>query len=151
MKTKNEMAKIISIFKSIYAYEPTLGLLTKSSERRGIEVVLPALERKKSRFNTKWENGPVITGCRLFNSLPKSLREIKNLRDFKPALKTFLKYLPPTTQSLLDTNLSEHSKWKMSNNDWNRIYQHCTSPEEQELRKRQTIHRLVKSRLDTLT
>ena len=74
---------------------PNCGLVTTFSERRGREVVIPPVKGIASVQSMR-EGSFQIHGGRLFNSLPKKIRNLSkiSIEDFKMNLDKYLESLP---------------------------------------------------------
>ena len=83
-----ERYRIIYAWKSLHNLVPNPGLvLAPRSGRRGRTCRIPPLSGTSAKIQSIKEQSFVIHALRLFNSLPKSVREISsNLDDFKYAL-----------------------------------------------------------------
>ena len=90
-----ERYRIIYTWKILEGQVPNCGLDCTTSDRRGREACVPALKGKPSvrklREQSFQHNGP-----KLFNSLPKQLRNLSNVsvEDFKEKLDKYLQKLP---------------------------------------------------------
>ena len=88
-------------YSAIYAWKilegivPNCGLEVLNSERRGREISIPELKGSQ-RVETLRENSFQVKGARIFNSLPKSLRNLKQISvdDFKFKLDKYLETIP---------------------------------------------------------
>ena len=74
---------------------PNCGLEVLNSERRGREISIPELKGSQ-RVKTLRENSFQVKGARIFNSLPKSLRNLKQISvdEFKFKLDKYLETIP---------------------------------------------------------
>ena len=90
-----ERYKIIYTWKVLEGIVPNCGIKYNTSERRGRQCEVPKCKGRQS-VQTLRENSFQVAGPRLFNSLPKYLREIKKSAkvDFKEQLDLFLATLP---------------------------------------------------------
>ena len=90
-----ERYRALYVWKILEGLVPNCGLESTSSERRGREVLIhPA--RGKKIFQSLREGSFQVNGARLFNSLPKKLRNMTRipLDDFKSSLDHYLETLP---------------------------------------------------------
>ena len=73
------------------------GITSKDSHRRGRSCNLPSLDGKVAKLR---EASLAYQGAKLFNALPKDVRELKNvpLAKFKSALDAFLSKVPDEPQ-----------------------------------------------------
>ena len=74
---------------------PDCGLVTQTSERRGRELKIPAI-RGKGKIQTLREASFQVHGARLFNSMPKSIRDLSRISvdQFKYKLDIYLQSIP---------------------------------------------------------
>ena len=91
-----ERYRIIYVWKILEGLTPNCGIETTTSERRGREVKIPPVKGIKGRIQTLREASFQIHGPRLFNSLPKSVRNLTrvSVEEFKCSLDKFLEKLP---------------------------------------------------------
>ena len=92
-----ERYRIISVWKIIQGLTPNCGVeLAPVNERLGRRCAVPhLLPGGRAAIQTLRENSFQIDGPRLFNSLPKKIRDIKTSQDdFKEALDIFLMTIP---------------------------------------------------------
>ena len=102
LERRAERYKIIYTWKILESLAPnpsTNKLVTKYSERRGRSCVLPRLARQQTcsaKINTIRENSFCFQGPKLFNCLPKSIRNITNVTvdTFKHHLDKLLSTVP---------------------------------------------------------
>ena len=90
-----ERYRIIYTWKVLEGLVPNCGIQECHSERRGRECSVPNV-RGKQRIQTLRNQSFQVDGPRLFNSLPKNLRNIKSVSvmEFKEHLDKFLALLP---------------------------------------------------------
>ena len=92
-----ERYKIIYTWKVLEGLVPNCGLYEKETEneRTGRKCQLPRLQGS-ARIKTMRESSFQISGPKLFNALPKTLRNLKNVTeiDFKEQLDQFLTKIP---------------------------------------------------------
>ena len=103
-----ERYRILYVWKILEGYAPNCGIeVAQENQRLGRKVKIPSLVRNGRRsVQTLREQGFQINGARLFNILPKEIREIKyHQDDFKEALDEFLSGVPdqPRIGSLVPT------------------------------------------------
>ena len=86
---------IIYAWKILEGISPNCGLISQTSERRGRELKIPAI-RGKGRIQTLREASFQVHGARLFNSMPKSIRELTKISvdQFKYKLDVYLQSIP---------------------------------------------------------
>ena len=92
-----ERYRMIYVWKVLEAKVPNCGVVeAPENERLGRRVTIPSLRPGGRRAaQTLREQSFQINGARLFNSLPKKIREIKkNQEDFKEALDQHLARIP---------------------------------------------------------
>ena len=90
-----ERYRALYVWKILEGLTTNCGLETTTSDRRGREVIiLPA--RGKQGIQTLRENSFQVNGARIFNSLPKKIRNLSKipLDDFKSKLDSYLETLP---------------------------------------------------------
>ena len=90
-----ERYRALYVWKILEGLVPNCGLEQTLSERRGREVLIPELKGSQ-RVKSLRENTLQVNGAKIFNSLPKSLRNLSRipLEDFKMQLDKFLETLP---------------------------------------------------------
>ena len=103
-----ERYRIIYIWKILEGYVPNCGVTSENENKRlGRKVKIPSLSKNgRQAVQTLRESCFQINGARLFNCLPKKVREIKVYQDeFKEALDEYLGTLPdqPRIGSLVPT------------------------------------------------
>ena len=92
-----ERYRIIYVWKILQGIVPNCGVkLSEYNERLGRKVSIPNLKRNgRKAIQTLREQSFQINGARLFNCLPKQLRNIKTCQDdFKAALDKHLSSVP---------------------------------------------------------
>ena len=109
-----ERYRIIYMWKVLEAKVPNCGVTeAPENERLGRRVAIPALRPGGRRaVQTLREQGFQVNGARLFNSLPKRIREIRNNQDtFKEALDLPLARVPdqPRMGGLLPTAVDQQT------------------------------------------
>ena len=90
-----ERYRIIYAWKILEGLAPNCGLQETFSIRRGREIKIP-LVKGSGRIKTLREGSFQIHGGKLFNSLPKKLRDLTkiSIEDFKSNLDQYLSSLP---------------------------------------------------------
>ena len=90
-----ERYRVIYIWKILEGISPNCGIQETHSDRRGREVQVPKV-KGNGKFQTIREGTFQIHGAKLFNSLPKSVRNITrtSVDEFKVALDKFLQTIP---------------------------------------------------------
>ena len=109
-----ERYRAIYVWKILEGYAPNCGIeLAQENQRLGRKVKIPSLARNgRQSIQSLREQGFRINGARLFNILPKKIREIKyNHEEFKEALDVFLSGVPdqPRIGSLVPTATDQMS------------------------------------------
>ena len=92
MQRRMERYRILYVWKILKGHVPNCGLeFTDESNRRGTEVIIPFLKKSSKR-----EQSFQVHGGKLFNSIPKYLRQMagNNLDDFKERLDLYLSSIP---------------------------------------------------------
>ena len=94
-----ERYRALYVWKILECLTPNCGLETMKSERRGREVVIKPARGKQS-IQTLRENSFQVNGAKVFNSLPKKIRNLTNipLEEFKSKLDSYLETLPDEPQ-----------------------------------------------------
>ena len=75
-----ERYRALYVWKILECVTPNFGLETMTSERRGREVVIKPARWKQS-IQTLRENSFQVNGAKVFNSLPKKIRNLT--KEFK--------------------------------------------------------------------
>ena len=90
-----ERYRAIYIWKILEGISPNCGINMITSDRRGREVQIPQM-KGKGRFNTIREGSFQVHGAKIFNSLPKAIRNLSKIsvEEFKLSLDKFLQTLP---------------------------------------------------------
>ena len=90
-----ERYRIIYTWKVLEGLVPNCGIKESISDRRGRECIIPHVKGKSSIQSLRNQSFQV-NGPRLFNSLPKKLRDIRKVSvdDFKEQLDKYLSALP---------------------------------------------------------
>ena len=92
-----ERYRIIYMWKILEGYAPNCGIEEAPlNERLGRKVKIPSLvQNGRKGIQTLRENSFQINGARLFNSLPKKIRNIKYSQDdFKEAMDSYISDVP---------------------------------------------------------
>ena len=100
-----ERYQVIYIWKIMEGLTPNCGVSwSESTERNRRVCKIPPLKGARS-VQTLRSQSFQVSGPRLFNSMPKNIRNMKkcSLEDFKMTLDTFLRNIPdePKTESLI--------------------------------------------------
>ena len=72
---RNERYRLFYIWKSLRNMVPSLNLEVKNDLRYEIKVIIPKLSGKISSVRTIRERTVNINGARIFNSMPRIIRE----------------------------------------------------------------------------
>ena len=91
-----ERYRILYVWKIMKEIVPNCGLtFSDDNSRRGLECNIPVLKGPKG-VQTLREKSFQIHGAKLFNALPKNLRNSKvtNIEDFKYLLDKYLESIP---------------------------------------------------------
>ena len=90
-----ERYRAIYVWKIIEGMVPNCGLDVTDSDRRGREIAVPHFKGTQ-RIQTLREMSFQVNGARIFNSLPKAIRNLRRLSvvDFKSKLDEYLQTLP---------------------------------------------------------
>ena len=88
---RSERYKLFYIWKSIYGHVPSLGLKLKWDQRKGNHILENRIEATSAnirnlKMKSIYGHGPI-----LFNSLPRSIRDIsQSFEEFKKVTDIFL-------------------------------------------------------------
>ena len=118
---RNQRYRILYVWKSLNDMVPSLGLKTKFDPRNGTKIILPKYSGKIMRIRTLQEKHIKFEGSRLFNSLPRILREFSgSLKSFKYLLDEFLWKIPdcPILIGYSSHNLDKDSHQSNCITDW---------------------------------
>ena len=90
-----ERYRVLYVWKILQGISPNCGLEMTYNERRGREVKIPPI-KSKGTVQSLRESSFQVMGPRLFNSLPKSLRNLQkgSIEDFKRKLDQYLEKIP---------------------------------------------------------
>ena len=90
-----ERYRAIYVWKMIEGLVPNCGLEVTASERRGREIMVPQ-SKGSQRIQSMRDRSFQVNGARIFNSLPKSVRNLTrtSIEDFKSKLDKYLETLP---------------------------------------------------------
>ena len=90
-----ERYRAIYVWKIVQGLVPNCGLEVSSSERRGREIVISA-SKGSQRLKTLRDQSFQVNGAKIFNSLPKSIRNLNgtDIDEFKSKLDKYLELLP---------------------------------------------------------
>ena len=105
----------------IHGYAPSLGFEVKHDERRGKLIVTNKPTGNVIRTITLKEKSLQYMGPKLFNSLPKCIREISdNLIYFKTVLDMYLSLLPdcPVLKGYTTHTYDKYDRQSNSIHDW---------------------------------
>ena len=92
-----ERYRVIYTWKCLEGLVPDCGILSKTNARTGRHCVVEEIAKKSSqRIQTLKEKSFTVNGPRLFNCLPKKLRNLSKctVEEFKYQLDDFLKRIP---------------------------------------------------------
>ena len=86
------------------------------SDRTGPQCIVPHLNARSSRINTLRYNFFTSMGPRLFNSLPKAVKECSSPDSFKRTLDEYIMSLPdtPPTPSYVTANNNSILDWAVT-------------------------------------
>ena len=86
------------------------------SDRTGPQCIVPHLNARSSRINTLRYNFFTSMGPRLFNSLPKAVKECSSPDSFKRTLDKYIMSLPdtPPTPSYVTANNNSILDWAVT-------------------------------------
>ena len=109
------------MWKVIQGYAPPLGFITQNDSRRGRMIVTDRPKGKVRSIRTLKEKSLQIQGPRIFNSLPKVIRDMNgSLNKFKAILDMFLALIPDCPVIKGYTTHTYDHKFRQSNSiiDW---------------------------------
>ena len=90
-----ERYRIIYTWKAINGLVPYFGLETQDDGRRGRTVIIPQIRGIRQRYKSLYEGSFRIDGAKLFNSIPRNLRDYIGTKEtFKRNLDKFLETVP---------------------------------------------------------
>ena len=103
-----ERYRIVCIWKILEGFAPNCGVeSTQEDSRLGRRVEIPSLSKNgRQSVQTLRESSFQVNGARIFNCLPKKIREIRKYQDdFKEALDMYLSSIPdqPRIGSMVPT------------------------------------------------
>ena len=115
LQRRRERYIIIHVWKILNGLTPNdLGLSFSDSKRQGIKANIPALPRNcKDSAKTLYDSSFAVTGPRLWNGIPESVKCHTKMEGFKNALNMFLRkrvkdhpptvgYVTPHSNSICD-------------------------------------------------
>ena len=92
---RTERYRIIYIWKSIFGNVPSLGLSTRWDSRRGLLIEENRTVGSTAAIRSKKDKTIFKIGPKLFNSLPRSMRDVvSSFDEFKIILDMFLDLIP---------------------------------------------------------
>ena len=92
---RQERYRVIYLFKILMGQAPNCGVVeAPQNSRRGRTVLIPPLRGSWARIRTLKEASFQQEAPRLYNSLPRLVREAPDLPSFKALLDAFLQELP---------------------------------------------------------
>ena len=101
---------------------PNINILTKNELRYGLKDEIPKLSGSVSSVRSIRERTINVAGARMYNSMPKVIREYAgDLKGFKILLDQYLSEIPdcPIIDGYISHNLDEKSKPSNSLIHWN--------------------------------
>ena len=116
-----ERFKILYMWKVIQGYVPSLGFTTQNDSRRGRMIVTDRPTGKVRSVRTLKEKSLQFEGPRIFNSLPKVIRNMNgSLTEFKSVLDMFLALIPdcPIIKGYTTHNYDNNCRQSNSISDW---------------------------------
>ena len=155
IERRSERYKILYIWKILSDLAPNFGLESEESQgRSGRRIRISKYSGDSLKYRTLKENSLKVEGARLFNSLPKVLRNFKGtLASFKLALDDFLEQIPdePNMGGFLIPRATNASvKPSNSIRDWIktlRIFNHDIGEELEEVEAEEVIKHDVRIQL----
>ena len=108
LQRRRERYIILHVFKILHSLAPNdINMEFYQNERQGIMCKLPNLVKNaKLKFQTLYDNSFHVTGAKLWNKLPKEIKQKKSLDTFKNALTKFIMSFPdhPPVHGLSSNN-----------------------------------------------
>ena len=105
-----ERYRVLYVWKILEGISPNCGLEATHNERRGREVRIPPI-KATGRILSLRESSFQVHGPRLFNSLPKALRNLQKISidEFKAKLDQYLQTIPdePKVQNYIPTTCNQ--------------------------------------------
>eukprot|EP00116_Pleurobrachia_bachei_P008499 sb/3468761/ len=115
LQRRRERYIIIHMHKILHEAVPNeVNVTFHRTSRHGLKAVIPDLARVKSKRNSSlYSSSFGSVGPRLWNSLPKDVREIAGQAEFKANLDSFLREVPdlPPTPGYSSQNRNSLSEW----------------------------------------
>ena len=97
LQRRRERYQIIYVWKMLENLVPNVGVAGANSLRNGRTCIIPTLKRDATqRIQNLRESSLAVHGARLFNCLPKNLRDMsgQSIDTFKRNLDKFLRFVP---------------------------------------------------------
>ena len=92
---RSERYKLFYIWKSIYGHVPSLGFKIRWDQRKGNQIMENRIEANSANIRNLKIKSIFGHGPTLFNSLPRSIRDIsKSFEEFKRMTDIFLSLIP---------------------------------------------------------
>ena len=120
IQRRRERYIIIHTWKIFSGAAPNdLGLVFQFNDRLGLRCLVPTLTSKSAAVNSLKDQSFTSMGPRLFNKIPREVKENDTLASFKRSLDQYLMSLPdtPTTpgypavnNSVLDLSVTNHGR-----------------------------------------
>ena len=114
LQRRRERYMIILIWKIYYGLIPnSIGIVFQQSERRGVTCIRPIGSSKYKSINTMRFHSFSSTASALYNAVPREVKSIKTLIQFKAALDRFLNTIPdtPPTPGYIGVNGNSLLEW----------------------------------------
>ena len=123
IQRRNERYKVLYLWKSLHKLVPSMGLHLCDDGRRGRVIKIPSLSGSIQSIKTLRDKSLPISSAKLYNSLPKYLREFTGEYNiFKNLLDQFLGSIPdqPCVPGLMTENKDGECKSSNSIIHWNK-------------------------------
>ena len=128
LQRRRERYTVLHMHKTLHETVPNeVGVAFYRTSRHGLKAVLPDLSRVKSkRCASLYASSFGSVGPRLWNCLPREIREIENLDLFKATLDRFLRTVPdlPPTPGYPTQNWNSLTDWCSGTDKINEAVQH---------------------------
>ena len=118
---RNQRYRVLYTWKSLNDLVPSLGLSTSNDQRKGRLIVIPKNTGTVQRIKTLKDKSIQRTGARLFNRLPRIIRDYEGeYQGFKELVDTFLDTIPdcPCLPGYQTHNLDNTGRQSNSIVDW---------------------------------
>ena len=114
LQRRRERYCLLHLHKVIYnEVANDLNIKTQYNDRRGLSVTIPPiLKTTKAKYQTLYDNSFTVFAPRLWNTLPKSIRDVEKFETFKSKLTAYMLSLPdqpPITGEPSGNSILQHA------------------------------------------